>query len=129
MTVRRIATRDDGAAAVEFALILPVLVLLVLGLIEFSLLFNAQISVTNAAREGARVMAIQDDPALARAAAIVAAPSLSPALVAGNITVTPASCIAGTSATVQIRYPAALVTGFFGVTLPLEGKGVMLCGG
>ena len=45
---------ERGAAAVEFAFVLPVLLLLVLGLIEFSLLFNAQISVTNAAREGAR---------------------------------------------------------------------------
>jgi len=135
MKIKRIAVSDrgsvgeTGAAAVEFALILPVLVLLVMGLIEFSLLFNAQISVTNAAREGARVMAIHNDPSLAKNAAIAAAPSLSPGLVAGNITVTPAKCVAGASATVKIRYSAALVTGFFGATLPLEGKGVMLCGG
>ena len=45
---------QKGAAAVEFALILPVLVLLLFGIVEFSLLlYNKQI-ITNASREGAR---------------------------------------------------------------------------
>ena len=59
----RIAQGERGAAAVEFALILPVLLLLVLGLIEFGRVYNVQISLTNAAREGARTMAIQNSPA------------------------------------------------------------------
>ncbi|MGV8970884.1 MAG: TadE family protein [Rhodoglobus sp.] len=135
MKVRRIVMRDrnkegeTGAAAVEFALVLPVLVLLIMGLVEFSLLFNAQISVMNAAREGARVMAIHNDPSLARSAAVAAAPSLRPGLSAANVTVAPTKCVAGSSVTVTIRYSATLLTGFFGVTLPLQGKGVMLCGG
>lgn len=45
---------QKGAVAVEFALMLPVLVLLLYGIVEFSLLlFNKQI-LTNASREGAR---------------------------------------------------------------------------
>lgn len=45
---------QKGAAAVEFALILPVLVLMLFGIVEFSLLlFNKQV-ITNASREGAR---------------------------------------------------------------------------
>ena len=45
---------QKGAAAIEFALILPVLILLLFGTVEFSLLlFNQQI-LTNASREGAR---------------------------------------------------------------------------
>jgi Flp pilus assembly protein TadG len=114
---------------VEFALVLPVLVLLLMGLIEFSLLFNAQISLTNAAREGARVMAIENDPAQARTAAIAAAPSVDPALSDSDITVTPTDCVAGTQATVIISYDAQLLTGFFGTTMGLTGTGVMLCGG
>ena len=43
-----------GAAAIEFAILLPVLVLLLFGTIEFGLLlFNKQV-ITNASREGAR---------------------------------------------------------------------------
>ena len=45
---------QEGAAAVEFALLLPLLVLLLFGMIEFGLAFNARIQATNAAREAAR---------------------------------------------------------------------------
>ena len=49
------ARRDqEGAAAVEFALLLPLLVLLLFGMIEFGLAFNTRIQATNAAREAAR---------------------------------------------------------------------------
>ena len=42
-------------AAIEFAIVLPVLVLLVFGIIEFSLLYYNKQVITNASREGARV--------------------------------------------------------------------------
>ena len=45
---------QEGAAAVEFALLLPLLILLLFGMIEFGLAFNARIQATNAAREAAR---------------------------------------------------------------------------
>jgi Flp pilus assembly pilin Flp len=53
------AHRDQGgAAAVEFALLLPLLVLLLFGMIEFGLAFNTRIQATNAAREGARMAVV-----------------------------------------------------------------------
>lgn len=45
---------DAGAQAVEFALILPVLLLLVLGIINFGYVFGQQLSLNQAVREGAR---------------------------------------------------------------------------
>lgn len=52
--MRRHITSQKGAAAVEFAIVLPLLVLLVFGIIEFSVyLFNKSV-ITNATREGAR---------------------------------------------------------------------------
>jgi hypothetical protein len=53
---------QDGAAAVEFALLLPLLVLLLFGFIQFGLAFNTRIQATNAAREAARqaVVGIDD---------------------------------------------------------------------
>lgn len=120
---------ERGAAAVEFALILPVFVLLIMGMLEFSRAYNAQISISNAAREGARVMAIHDDLAMARGAAIDAAVSLNPALASGDIAITPATCAAGGTVEAAIDYELPLMTGFFGITLPIHGVGVMLCGG
>jgi Flp pilus assembly protein TadG len=67
--VRRILG-DRGAAAVEFALIVPVLLILVFGIMEFSRLYNEQISLSNAARSAARVMAISNDQGDAVSAAI-----------------------------------------------------------
>jgi hypothetical protein len=51
---KMVLQRQNGAAAVEFALILPFLVLLVYGTIEFGLLLYNQQVLTNASREGAR---------------------------------------------------------------------------
>lgn len=56
MAKRRASER--GAAAVEFALILPILLTLVFGIIEFGWAFGQQVSLGNAAREAARTMAI-----------------------------------------------------------------------
>lgn len=50
----RIITDQRGVAAVEFAIVLPVLTVLLFGMIEFSLLFYNKAMLTNACREGAR---------------------------------------------------------------------------
>ncbi len=46
---------QKGVAAVEFAIILPVLMMIVLGIIEFGLLMYDKQVITNASREGARI--------------------------------------------------------------------------
>jgi len=51
---RRMKTCQKGAAAVEFAIFLPILVLLMGGIIEFGLVLYNQQVITNASREGAR---------------------------------------------------------------------------
>lgn len=53
--VKRISRMSqNGATAVEFAIVLPLMVLLIFAMVEFGLyLFNRQV-ITNAAREGAR---------------------------------------------------------------------------
>jgi Flp pilus assembly protein TadG len=45
---------QKGAAAVEFAIVLPVLLLILFGIIEFSVAFYDKAMITNASREGAR---------------------------------------------------------------------------
>ena len=51
--------RDErGQALVEFALVLPILLILVLGIIEFGRAWNLHQTITHAAREGARLAAV-----------------------------------------------------------------------
>ena len=51
---------DRGAIVVEFALILPILLILLFGIIEFGRAYNTQIALQGAAREGARALALGD---------------------------------------------------------------------
>lgn len=121
-------TSERGAVAVEFALLAPVLVMLLLGIMEFGRAYNAQITLSSAAREGVRVMAIGNNSAAARTAVKNAATGLQPTLTDGNITITPSSCTAGVQTTVNITYTLTTMTGIAG-PFTMEGKGVMLCGG
>ncbi|MDA8236503.1 MAG: pilus assembly protein [Chloroflexi bacterium] len=50
----RIRTDRRGQSLVEFSLVLGPLLLLILGVIQFGLIFNSYVTMTNAAREGAR---------------------------------------------------------------------------
>ena len=58
---------EDGVVAVELALVLPVLVMLVFGIIQFGIAFNRYQGVHAAAREGARVGAVVPGGECARA--------------------------------------------------------------
>ena len=122
-------SNDRGAAAVEFALIVPVLLLLVFGIIEFSRLYNEQISLTNAARSAARVMAIGNNQGDAVTAAIYASPALNPELTSGQVLFSPGACATGETMTVTIDYDTELLTGWFGTSMTLTGEGAMPCGG
>lgn len=52
---------DGGAAAVEFALVLPLLLMLIFGVIDFGRMMHAQLVVAEAAREAARASALVDN--------------------------------------------------------------------
>jgi hypothetical protein len=52
--IRLIRRSDRGASLIETALVLPLLLLLVGGIVDFGFAFNNYITITNAAREGAR---------------------------------------------------------------------------
>lgn len=131
--------RERGAAAVEFALVLPVLLVLVLGIVEFGRAYNVQTTLSLAAREGVRTMALSNDQTAARTTAKAAASNLTLAdsqivisLKAGTTTAT--SCTVDATATtpnatVTISYPMPFITNFFGASVTLTGKAVMRCNG
>jgi Flp pilus assembly protein TadG len=132
---RRRQARDRGATAVEFALLFPLLMLIVFGTIDFGRALNAQITLTQAAREGVRLDALGEPNVVTQTQN--AATGLSPV----NVTVT--GCPPGASLTsdavVNVSYRfsfitplgavAALVGGAGGLGSPvtLTAQGVMPC--
>jgi hypothetical protein len=84
-----------------------------------------------AAREGVRVMALQNDPAAARAAVRNATSSLRPAVTNAQVLI-PVTCPTSggtTNVQVTVSYRMPYLTGFFGAGVQLSGTGVMRCNG
>jgi Flp pilus assembly protein TadG len=52
---------EDGAALVEFAFLVPLLILIIFGIIEFGWAFYQQLDVRHGVREGARLAAVAAD--------------------------------------------------------------------
>jgi Flp pilus assembly protein TadG len=120
---------DRGAAAVEFALVVPLLIALIAGIAEFGQVYHRQTTLSGSAREAVRILALKNDPVAARAAArSVAAPLV---LTDGQIAIVACPSTAGSSANavVTITYPMPILSGAVGTTVRLTGKGVMRCGG
>lgn len=66
-------TRDEhGAVAVEFALVLPILIVLLIGTVTTGLSYSRAIGVTNAVREGSRFGATGDSGSSTWAADVIA---------------------------------------------------------
>lgn len=110
---------DSGVAAVELALVLPILLVLVFGIIDFGRMLNAQITLTQAAREGARWAALGQSGVPARVTA--AAPGLNPAPTT-TVTACPANPSVGQNATVTASYTFSFVTPV-GAIMQLLGSG------
>jgi Flp pilus assembly protein TadG len=70
-----------GSATVEFALVLPLLLILLLATLEVALLVKDQLVMQGAARAGAREAAVTTDDAAVRRAVIDAAPGIDEGLV------------------------------------------------
>ncbi len=63
LAMRRFVRCDRGISAVEFALILPVLMLFLFSIITFASTLYVQVNMENAAREAVRRMAVAEAPA------------------------------------------------------------------
>lgn len=118
--------RERGAVAVEFALVAPVLLLVLVSILEFAFYFNLQISVTQAAREAARTMAVTNDSGEAQAAAVAGAPSIN--LAPGNVSLSGA-CSPGDTVEATVSFSSPSLTGLFTPSFSVTGQGAMRCGG
>ncbi len=133
----RTDARDGGAAAVEFALVLPILLLLVFGIIDFGRAYHAQVTLTHGAREGVRVVAFGGTQADVQArldAGALTPGALGPVSISSVVT-----CGTGDAELVLVEKfnfitPLPGLASFYGgsiadSTADLTGKAVMRCGG
>lgn len=130
--------KERGAVAVEMAMVLPLLLLILIGTMEFGRVFNVQNSLTQAAREGARHAAIHYNKADldVSGTALASAPSLNGLGV--TVTDNADDCAPGEDVQVTTSVTLASMSGFldagwFGspglFPMKLTGVGVMRCGG
>jgi Flp pilus assembly protein TadG len=115
------SSADRGATAVEFALLLPLLLLIVLGIIDFGRMLNAQVTLTQAAREGARLVALGQPNVPGRTQA--AATGLSPVGVAIQ-SACPTGAGPGSSGAVQTSYSFAFTPGLGYIASLVGGNGL-----
>ncbi len=72
-----VRARERGASAVEFALVMPLLLLMLMGMIDFGMAINSQAVLGNAAREAARAGSFNaSDTAAAQTVALNASATL-----------------------------------------------------
>jgi Flp pilus assembly protein TadG len=103
--------REDGQAITEFALILPVLVALLLGIIQFGIVFNNYLTITDAARAGARKAAVSrfigDNGASAKTTAQNSAQQLDQTALKVTVTSTNWN-VPGSDVNVTVTYPYSI---------------------
>src|SRR5262245_21138010 len=110
---------DRGATAIEFALLFPLLMLIVFGIIDFGRVLNAQITLTQAAREGARLDALGLPNVDSRTQA--AATGISPVSV--TVTACPPGAAPAADAVVNVSYQFSFVTPIGAIAGLIGGSG------
>ena len=121
----RIIKSEKGASAVEFALILPILIILVFGIVEFGIAFNNYITITHAAREGARIAAVDlNNPDLKN---IIIERAFPVQITETDIVIsTPEGTNIGDPVEVEITYNISITIPLVGSwDIPLKNKAIM----
>lgn len=139
-TRRRRLTNEDGAQLVEFALVLPLLLLVILAIAEFGFVFQRYEVLTNAAREGARIAVlpayvtadVEDRvEAYLTAGGVPVAAGNPVVTVTTEATVPPAALVNTRTVTVTYTYSfqfLSAISGWFGAsytTLPMSAVSQM----
>jgi len=102
---------ERGQTMVEFALVLPILLVLMLGIVQFGVAFNNYVTLTDAVRAGARKAAVSrndSDPAGTCRSAVLAAGSNLDSTELGSDLQCDSSWAPGSEVTVHASYPYSI---------------------
>jgi Flp pilus assembly pilin Flp len=116
----RRARDEHGQTAVEFALVAPILIVLLLGIIQIGIAFHDYVTITDAARAGARqAIVARFGPGnfdAAKQAVRNSAPGLDQVKLIPQVT-DPSGMTAGSLVTVTVTYPYAIDIPLLGITV------------
>lgn len=100
--------REDGQSLVEFVLVIPIFLLVLFSIVDFGMAFHAWITVTNSAREGARIGSVRATSGEIEQRVRDTATSLEQANL--SVGVTNAEGQPGESVVVDVSYSYSLMT-------------------
>ena len=112
MIVMNIIKNQKGQSLVEFAIILPILLLLLFGIAEFGIMLNSYLTIQNVAREGARLGIIGGSDVEITSLITATSPNLTPADM--SIAITPSELNRKSGDTLQV-----IVTYNYHMTVPI----------
>lgn len=115
---RHFFKNERGQAMVELALVLPILLTLFMGVIEFGRAYHTYLIITSASREGARVAILGGSDASISDRVVAVTASLDQSRLQTTVSPFPAERKSGVLATVEVRYRIPLVFPLFDVVLP-----------
>jgi len=109
MNARSVIRDERGQTMAEFAIVLPILVVVLFGIIQFGILFNNYLTITDAVRAGAREAAVARQSADPAGAATTAVRNAAADLNQTKLAVTVSSgWLPGSDVTVQATYPYSI---------------------
>jgi len=116
--VLKLFKSSKGQAVVEFALVLPLFLLLVFGTIELSRVGYSYVTLNNAVRSGTRIASLGGLDNNIRNTIADSAPLFDKTLISIEITPNDSNRHSGSSVLISASYPVALSTPFLSQVLP-----------
>ena len=126
MMLPRAVTSTEGVALVEFALVVPVLLLLLAGILDTGRAVNAYVTISNASREGARYVSLNPTaaPSAIKSSAVLPhaqqldSGSINVSVTYSNGNVTSSACPVATTTAPPAASPPATIPVRVDVTYP-----------
>jgi Flp pilus assembly protein TadG len=104
---------ESGQSLVEFALIVPLLILLLFGIVDFGRIFHAYLTIDHAGREAARAASIGKDDTQVKSTAVTDAVGIS--LTTDRVVISPnGTRVSGNDVSITITYPITFLTPVIG---------------
>jgi Flp pilus assembly protein TadG len=127
--LKLIQKNQKGQAMVEMALLLPLLLVIIFGIMEFGRIFNAYLVITNASREGVRQGVVGMTDSQITTSVKTAAGNLDLSSLSVTITPNSASRVRGAELKVVVNYSVDIYTpvisNIIGDPFPISAQTVM----